>query len=191
MYLLLRQNGSPQLRTSEIKEVESRRLTQLTPAEIAAIPRGTAVRLRMRLVRKKDGRFKARILVQGFREPITWDVGGSDSPTASLVSVRSLLFMRGYKHDAVSAIDVSTAFLQADEYAPDAITRHVYYQPGPNMPRVYYKLRGCLYGQRAASIYGMVSYIVHCVLTLSLKASWLERMTPVFTSTLLPRCGLW
>ena len=54
---------------------ESRRLTQLTPAEIAAMPRGTAVRLRMRLARKKDGRFKARLLVQGFLEPITWDVG--------------------------------------------------------------------------------------------------------------------
>ena len=37
--------------TSELKEVESRRLTLLTPEEIAAIPRGTAVRLRMRLVR--------------------------------------------------------------------------------------------------------------------------------------------
>ena len=138
--------------TSELKEVESRRLTPLTTDEIAAIPRGTAVRLRMRLVRKKDGRFKARLLVQGFREPITWDVGGSDSPTASLVSVRSLLFMRGYKHDVISSIDVSTAFLQADEYEPDAITRHVYYQPGPHMPRVYYKLRGCLYGQRTASM---------------------------------------
>ena len=53
--------------TSELKEVERHRLTQLTPEEIAAIPRGTAVRLRMRLVRKKDGRFKARLLVQGFR----------------------------------------------------------------------------------------------------------------------------
>ena len=47
--------------TSELKEIESRRLTPLTPEEIAAIPRGTAVRLRMRLVRKKDGRFKARL----------------------------------------------------------------------------------------------------------------------------------
>jgi hypothetical protein len=117
----------------------------------------------MRLVRKKDGRFKARLLVQGFREPITWDVGGSDSPTASLVSVRSLLFMRGYKHDVISSIDVSTAFLQADEYEPDAITRHVYYQPGPNMPRVYYKLRGCLYGQRTASMEWYRTLCTHLV----------------------------
>ena len=56
-----------------------------------------------------------------------------------------------YVHVDVSTV-TSTAFLQADEYEPDAITRHVYYQPGPHMPRVYYKLRGCLYGQRAASI---------------------------------------
>ena len=66
------------------------------------------------------------------------------------------VFMRGYKHDVISSIYVSTAFLQADEYEPDAITRHVYmyYQPGPHMPRVYYKLRGCLhvYGQRTASM---------------------------------------
>ncbi len=117
----------------------------------------------MRLVRKKDGRCKARLLVQGFREPITWDLGGSDSPTASRASVRSLLFMRGYKHDVISPIDVSTAFLEADEYAPDAITRHVYYQPGPNMPRVYYKLRVCLYGQRTASMEWYRALCAHLV----------------------------
>ena len=133
----------------ELRAVTKKRLTPLTADEIASIPKGQAVRMRMRLVRKKCGRLKARLIVQGFREPRSWDVGGTDAPTASLSTIRTLLFMGGSAGDVISSIDVSTAFLQADLYPTEAAPRYVYYQEG-NLPRQYYRLRGCLYGQRTA-----------------------------------------
>jgi hypothetical protein len=57
--------------------------------------------------------------------------------------------MGGSAGDIISSIDVSTAFLQADLYPTEAAPRYVYYQEG-NLPRQYYRLRGCLYGQRTA-----------------------------------------
>ena len=133
----------------ELRAVTKKRLPPLTAEEIASIPKGQAVRMRMRLVRKKCGRLKARLIVQGFREPRSWDVGGTDAPTASLSTIRTLLFMGGSAGDIISSIDVSTAFLQADLYPTEAAPRYVYYQEG-NLPRQYYRLRGCLYGQRTA-----------------------------------------
>ena len=65
-----------------------------------------AVRLRMRLEPKKDGRKKGRLILQGFREPVSWDVAGTDSPTASLSTIRTLLFMAGNACDVISSIDV-------------------------------------------------------------------------------------
>ena len=101
---------------AELLAVTKKRLTPLTPAEVASIPKGQAVRMRMRLVRKKCGRLKARLIVQGFREPKSWDVGGTctDAPTAALSTIRTLLFMGGHEEDVISSIGISTAFLQAD-----------------------------------------------------------------------------
>ena len=47
---------------------------------------------------------------------------------------------------------MSTAFLQAEEYEAGSMPRYVYYQATQGGPRVYYRLRGCLYGQRTASM---------------------------------------
>jgi hypothetical protein len=114
----------------ELRAVTKKRLTPLTVEEIASIPKGQAVRMRMRLVRKKCGRLKARLIVQGFREPRSWDIGGTDAPTASLSTIRTLLFMGGLEGDIISSIDVSTAFLQADLYPTEAAPRYVYYHEG-------------------------------------------------------------
>ena len=62
-----------------MKAVEGKRLIKLVGDELAAAMRGPCVRLRMRLEAKKDGRKKARLIVQGFREPLSWDVGGTDT----------------------------------------------------------------------------------------------------------------
>ena len=94
---------------AEIDAVESKRLIKLVGAEMETARRGPCVRLRMRLEAKKDGRKKARLIVQGFREPTSWDVGGTDSPTAAMASIRTLLFMKGFLGDVISSIDVSTA----------------------------------------------------------------------------------
>jgi len=93
--------------------------------------------MRMRLVRKKCGRLKARLIVQGFREPKSWDVGGTDAPTAALSTIRTLLFMGGHEGDVISSIGISTAFLQANLHPSDPPPRYVYYQEG-NLPRQYY-----------------------------------------------------
>ena len=132
--------------------VESKRLIKLVGVELTTAMRGPCVRLRMRLEAKKDGRKKARLIVQGFREPTSWDVGGTDSPTAAMASIRTLLFMKGLLGDVISSIDVSTAFLQAEEYEAGSMPRYVYYQATKGGPMVYYRLRGCLYGQRTASM---------------------------------------
>jgi hypothetical protein len=137
---------------AEMDAVESKRLIKLVGAEMETARRGPCVRLRMRLEAKKDGRKKARLIVQGFREPTSWDVGGTDSPTAAMASIRTLLFMKGLLGDVISSIDVSTAFLQAEEYEAGSMPRYVYYQATQGGPRVYYRLRGCLYGQRTASM---------------------------------------
>ena len=111
---------------AEMKAVEGKRLIKLVGDELAVAMRGPCVRLRMRLEAKKDGRKKARLIVQGFREPLSWDVGGTDSPTAAMASIRTLLFMHGLFGDVISSIDVSTAFLQAAEYEVGSTPRYVY-----------------------------------------------------------------
>ena len=61
---------------------------------------------------------KRPLIVQGFREPLSWDVGGTDSPTAATASIRTLLFMHGLfnESDAIFSIDISTAFLYVRTY---------------------------------------------------------------------------
>ena len=103
----------------ELHEVKRRRLRPVGSQELSAAKR-KAVRLRMRLEPKKDGRKKGRLILQGFREPASWDVTSTDSPTASMSTVRTLLFMAGSQGDVISSIDVSTAFLQAESY-PDTM----------------------------------------------------------------------
>ena len=60
--------------------------------------------------------------------------------------------MVGDEDDCISSIDVSTAFLQADEYPMDMEARYVYYQPYPGAEKQYYRLKGCLYGQRTSGM---------------------------------------
>ena len=116
---------------TELAEVKRRRLEPVSPENMRDAVR-KAVRLRMRLEPKKDGRRKGRLILQGFREPTSWDTTANDSPTASLSTIRTLLFMAGHACDVVSSIDVSTAFLQADEYPDDMQPRYVSYKPHPN-----------------------------------------------------------
>ena len=114
----------------ELNEVRTRRLDKLSVEKAAEVAKaGRAVKMRMRLEAKKDGRKKGRLIIQGFREPTAWDRGGTDSPVAAMASIRTLLFMCGMISDVISSIVMSTAFLQADEYPLDEEPRYVYYQP--------------------------------------------------------------
>ena len=83
--------------------------------------------MRMLLGVKKDGRRKARLVLQGFKEPREWDTGSNVSPVAYPSTVRSLVFMGGEETDVLSSIDVSVAFLQSELYGPDETPRYVSY----------------------------------------------------------------
>ena len=138
----------------ELNEVKRRRFEPLTDQQVIDMKANNIkpVRMRMRLEHKKDNRRKGRLIIQGFREPASWDRLGTDSPVAGLSTIRTLLFMAGCTHDRISSIDVSTAFLQADEYPSDMEARYVYYQPYPGASKQYYRLKGCLYGQRTSGM---------------------------------------
>ena len=108
-----------------------------------------AIRTRFNLEPKRDGRKKCRWLVQGFREPISWDSGGTDSPVATMSTIRSLVFKKGRVGDVISSVDITTAFLQADMFK-DGIDRYVYYQPYKGASKEYYKYLGPVYGSRSS-----------------------------------------
>ena len=135
----------------ELDEVKKRRLTALQGEEITKEVRQKAVKLRMILEKKRDGRRKGRLILQGFREPACWDNGPNDSPVAGASSIRSLLFRSGAKDDIVSSVDVSVAFLQSEEYDTTEQKRYVYFKPRAGVEPQYFRLRGSIYGQRSAS----------------------------------------
>ena len=138
---------------AELGEVTRRRLRPLSTEEVDRVGAvGKAVRLRMNLEPKRDGRRKCRLILQGFREPKSWDRGTIDSPVAALSTIRAMVFMVGNEGDIISSIDVSTAFLQSESYDPSDEPRYVSYQPCKSVPIQYYQLLGPLYGQRSASM---------------------------------------
>ena len=105
----------------------------------------------MLLEAKKDGRRKARLILQGFKEPKSWDVDSNASPVAFPSTIKSLLFMGGEADDIISSIDISVAFLQSREYGPDDPPRYVTYRPYSGGKEYVFQLRGPIYGQRSAS----------------------------------------
>ena len=106
----------------------------------------------MILGHKKDGRRKGRLILKGYNEQRDLDGGPIDSPVTALATVRTMLFMCGHVSDVVSSIDVSTAFLQAEEYSAHEAPRFVSYKPHSQAHTQYWRLRGALYGPRSASM---------------------------------------
>ena len=105
---------------TELLHMMSRRLEMVTEQTAREYIRSQhkVVPLRMLLEAKKDGRRKARLILQGFREPTEWDLDSNISPVCCPSVIRSLLFMSGRAGDVISSIDVSVAFLQSELYAP-------------------------------------------------------------------------
>jgi hypothetical protein len=98
----------------ELEHMLDRRLILLDSVEETRVRHShPIVSLRMLLEHEKDGRKKARLVLQGFKEPFEWDVDSNVSPVAYSSSVRSLVFMGGRPDNILSSIDVSVAFLQS------------------------------------------------------------------------------
>jgi hypothetical protein len=104
----------------------------------------------MLLEAKKDGRRKARLILQGVKEPREWDLDSNVSPVANTIAIRSLAFCGGSSGDVLSSIDVSVAFLQSIEYGEDEPLRYVSYKPYKEAREYVFQLRGPIYGQRSA-----------------------------------------
>ena len=137
---------------NEIVEMLRRRLRLLGPSEASRVRLTHALgRLRMILEAKRDGRLKARLILQGFREPIEWDAGSVASPVAYPSSIRTLLFHSGPRSDVISTNDVTVAFLQSDPYPSDQEPRYVGYTPHKGSLEWVFELLGSIYGQRSAS----------------------------------------
>ena len=135
----------------ELQHMIDRRLRVLSPEEAVRVrAHSTVVSMRMLLGVKKDGRRKARLVLQGFKEPREWDTGSNVSPVAYPSTVRSLVFMGGEETDVLSSIDVSVAFLQSELYGPDETPRYVSYKPYAGAREYVFQLRGPVYGQRSA-----------------------------------------
>ena len=135
----------------EIEHMLDRRLILLDSLEETRVRHShPIVSLRMLLEHKKDGRKKARLVLQGFKEPLEWDLDSNVSPVAYSSSVRSLVFMGGKPNDILSSIDVSVAFLQSEEYGPNEPPRYVSYKPYKESREYVFQLRGPVYGQRSA-----------------------------------------
>ena len=108
---------------------------------------------------KRVGRKKGRLILQGFREPWSWERDKpTDSPVAYMPTIRMMLFRAGLSsaipselRHVVSSRDISVAFLQADEFDKDDAPRYVSYKAWKKAATEVYRLKGGLYGQRSAS----------------------------------------
>ena len=81
---------------TEIQQMLRRRLRLLGPAEATRVSREYSLgKLRMLLELKRDGRKKARLILQGFREPMEWDEGSVASPVAFASTLRMLCLQQG------------------------------------------------------------------------------------------------
>ena len=137
---------------TEIQQMLRRRLRMLGPAEATRVSREYNLgKLRMLLELKRDGRKKARLILQGFREPLEWDEGSVASPVAFASTLRMLLFTAGLRSDVISVNDVSLAFLQSDSYLEDQTPRYVSHEKYLKSVESIFQLLGPIYGQRAAS----------------------------------------
>ena len=103
------------------------------------------------LTRKRDGRYKARWVVQGCFESVDLDDFSNRSHVASLESLRALLFRHDRGSRTIATIDIRTAFLQSDNYDPHEQARYIK-ASNPMEPTklIFARLLSPMYGQRSA-----------------------------------------
>ena len=97
------------------------------------------------ITEKAEGKFKARLVVRGFEEPV---YPQSDSPTASRESFKTFLAIAANEGFNIQNMDVKSAFLHGTP-----LERDVYMEPPVecNKPGIVWKLRNTVYGLYDAS----------------------------------------
>ena len=137
----------------EVTAMVDRRLDELHGEEAEHVRRRRlAVRMRMVLRAKRDGRKKGRLVLQGFMEPRWWHTGPTDSPVVAMSTIKTIVFMAGNDGDVLSSVDIDVAFLQADEFDPSEPTRYCSYKPHPDAVERFFRMRGPIYGSRDAGM---------------------------------------
>lgn len=132
------------------------RLQEIFGEERENLLKGRLTRLRMNPEDKKDGRKKMRLLVRGDTEPEEWIVGPTDSPIASLDSIRMLLFSGEItpsdEPEEMATCDAKTAFRQSTNFGEDEVKRYVAYKAHKRAKTRVFQLLGSLYGSVDASM---------------------------------------
>ena len=110
-----------------------------------------AINSRLLLDIKRNGRWKARLVKQGFRECKSVDGPGFEyhASVASLNTVRVALFSADWDNHVLYIIDVTTAFLQSDKYSDDIVKYLKYRDPETKMVQ-YARQLGPIYGESSA-----------------------------------------
>ena len=114
-----------------------------------------AVPSRIILTEKRDGRKKARWIVQGCFESKDYDDPSNHSHVATLNSVRCCVFRGDRRARTLASVDIRTAFLQSDRYQGNDWARYIKVRDISKLSEhtyKYYLLLGPMYGQRSAPI---------------------------------------
>ena len=132
---------------------------------VSSVPNGEKI-IGSRFVfkQKADGRFKARLVVQGQVQEPEIDYGRSYAPVCRIGSIRTLLTIACEKGWLVGQVDVVVAFLQS------LVDKDVFVEPAPGHdPRdsktgevMVYKLQRSLYGLAQSSVlwYGTIDGVL-------------------------------
>ena len=124
-----------------------------TGREASGKPRATNCRELLEF--KRTGVWKARVVVQGFREDKEL-LDGPDfiysSHVVGLSAVRRLLLTPLSRKEAIAQVDISTAFLQSNMFEPGSPARYLrLFDPVANTVR-FFRQWGVLYGSCSAPV---------------------------------------
>ena len=93
----------------ELRSINEHRVADIIPAG-AVPPNNNIIGTRWVYKVKADGRFKARLVVQGWSQRHGFDCGSTFAPVCRLESQRILRAIATEKNWPVTALDVQTAF---------------------------------------------------------------------------------
>ena len=108
---------------------------------------------RILLTEKRDGRKKARWVVQGCFESTDLDDFSNYANVATLNAVRCCIFRHDRRRCTLATVDICTAFLQSNKYEPDEPQRWITVRdPTQTKKTLLFELMGPMYGQRSAPV---------------------------------------
>ena len=117
--------------------------------------RRSATRCRAILEIKRQGVFKARVVVRGDTEDKE-KLDGPDfnyaSDVVGLAAVRAIMFGPRQPGDVVASVDISTAYLQSDLFEPDEPPRYLVLKDPISGQTRYFRQLGVVYGSASSAV---------------------------------------